>query len=539
MKLRKFSESILRRFIRKIILLSTIISLLFFLACEKKSSPPPPEAAKAPVDFSGTWYLRGLYGFMKIEQTSSAISITLVFNDNQPLGPYVANIDQNTAFIPSELSLLLTDVNNSVFSLSEDNETIHADMRVVNTNAFSNTNSTAIKNVIFAKKITVPEQVMAWDDLRNTRFANALQSFIQQAGYYPNNPYVLFGEIKCLLALNKANDALAVLKSLKSMQPPIEKDDFLKYALMVSETNIKSMISMNENRNAFADFMQAMSSFPDQNQTFPDEFIPIIQNSEELSFRLKRKYDDYFRPYTKSMNFLKTSSQKSDFIFLDLFGKMPDSQQSSILAKVFILQGKALEQRQLYNEAMIHYGNAIIIGQHLSKYRYGVKLMGIEYREYATECLNFLLNKKLQNPRDIEQFIQLVRVLISNDKPIVYNEYIKFDPPIGKLPDFYNGWIIEESIRTKLKLIEISAAAKLKRINTNRFPRSDNELIPEFLPQIYKDEFSGEPLKYYVDNEGSFIIYSVGPDKVDNKGKVIFDYKRGINSAGDIAYSQY
>jgi hypothetical protein len=43
------------------------------------------------------------------------------------------------------------------------------------------------------------------------------------------------------------------------------------------------------------------------------------------------------------------------------------------------------------------------------------------------------------------------------------------------------------------------------------------------------DLLSGEPLKYKVEPEGAYVMYSVGRNGVDDGGKVVFNTSGGVN----------
>ncbi len=64
---------------------------------------------------------------------------------------------------------------------------------------------------------------------------------------------------------------------------------------------------------------------------------------------------------------------------------------------------------------------------------------------------------------------------------------------------------------------------------TGRFPHSLRKLVPRYLPSIPEDPFNyDKPLIYRLNSKGeSFLLYSVGPDQVDNGGKPMKRYWKG------------
>jgi len=51
-------------------------------------------------------------------------------------------------------------------------------------------------------------------------------------------------------------------------------------------------------------------------------------------------------------------------------------------------------------------------------------------------------------------------------------------------------------------------------------PKKLDDLVPEFLESVPRDPFSGDraPLRYRVNSDGSWLVYSVGPDMNDDAG---------------------
>jgi hypothetical protein len=67
------------------------------------------------------------------------------------------------------------------------------------------------------------------------------------------------------------------------------------------------------------------------------------------------------------------------------------------------------------------------------------------------------------------------------------------------------------------------------RIDLGKYPAQLADLTPKYLKQPPVDLLSGEPLKYRVDAEGAYVMYSVGLNGVDDGGKVVFNRSGGVN----------
>lgn len=61
-------------------------------------------------------------------------------------------------------------------------------------------------------------------------------------------------------------------------------------------------------------------------------------------------------------------------------------------------------------------------------------------------------------------------------------------------------------------------AAERFRKATNRWPKDLTELTPSYLKEVPSDPFSDRPLRCMPTTDG-LVIYSVGEDGKDNKGK--------------------
>jgi hypothetical protein len=96
-----------------------------------------------------------------------------------------------------------------------------------------------------------------------------------------------------------------------------------------------------------------------------------------------------------------------------------------------------------------------------------------------------------------------------------------------KIPDFseYFGDLGLSAVVRKTILAEtarriVITAIALKRFQLKRgqWPDTLAELAPEFIPSVPIDPYDGKPLKYHPNSDGTFLLYSVGEDGVDNGG---------------------
>ncbi|HEV2949877.1 MAG TPA: hypothetical protein VGX70_21040 [Gemmataceae bacterium] len=73
--------------------------------------------------------------------------------------------------------------------------------------------------------------------------------------------------------------------------------------------------------------------------------------------------------------------------------------------------------------------------------------------------------------------------------------------------------------QAQLRAAIVALAVERFRREHGRWPNSLGELVPDKLPQVYIDPYDGKPLRYRRNKDG-VVIYSVGPDKIDDGGKL-------------------
>jgi hypothetical protein len=80
--------------------------------------------------------------------------------------------------------------------------------------------------------------------------------------------------------------------------------------------------------------------------------------------------------------------------------------------------------------------------------------------------------------------------------------------------------MIERAAQAEAQRRLIITALALEQFHTRHgmYPKSLAELSPEFLKGQLVDFMDGQPLRYQLDRDGHFLLYSVGLDGVDNGG---------------------
>jgi len=82
------------------------------------------------------------------------------------------------------------------------------------------------------------------------------------------------------------------------------------------------------------------------------------------------------------------------------------------------------------------------------------------------------------------------------------------------------------------QLTVTAIALKRFQLRQGNYPQDLNALVPEFLSSVPRDPVDGQPLRYRVNPDGTFLLYSVGEDGQDNGG----DPSPAANSKSFVAW---
>jgi len=92
---------------------------------------------------------------------------------------------------------------------------------------------------------------------------------------------------------------------------------------------------------------------------------------------------------------------------------------------------------------------------------------------------------------------------------------------------------------TRLRLIEMAAAARHRFVATGEFPKTSHEFAPLLPERLVEDPFANlrAPLRFRTDPaNGDLICYSVGPDGKDDQGRIATSPGTGGYTPGDIIF---
>ncbi len=110
----------------------------------------------------------------------------------------------------------------------------------------------------------------------------------------------------------------------------------------------------------------------------------------------------------------------------------------------------------------------------------------------------------------------LTTLIVQSTKRNGYDR-LRFPPPDSVITLAYT---IKKSTRAEIERALCITAIALKRysLRHGKLPDNLNALVPEFLSAVPVDYMDGKPLKYRLNTDGSFTLYSVGEDGLDDGG---------------------
>jgi hypothetical protein len=82
------------------------------------------------------------------------------------------------------------------------------------------------------------------------------------------------------------------------------------------------------------------------------------------------------------------------------------------------------------------------------------------------------------------------------------------------------------------RLIVTAIAIERFHLAKHSYPDSLSKLVPEFVTSTPKDFMDGESLRYHCTDGNRFLLYSVGPDCIDDHGTLLADANSGPYPAG-------
>ncbi len=109
------------------------------------------------------------------------------------------------------------------------------------------------------------------------------------------------------------------------------------------------------------------------------------------------------------------------------------------------------------------------------------------------------------------------------------------------LPNLLNLYQKSAVAQTGVDQTILACALERYRAVNGRFPETFGALVPQFIDKVPTDVCNGQPLKYRLEGDGRFILYSVGWNEKDDGGTVVLE--KGSQALdlnqGDWVWPQY
>ncbi|HOE64139.1 MAG TPA: hypothetical protein PKW18_04220 [Candidatus Sumerlaeota bacterium] len=166
-------------------------------------------------------------------------------------------------------------------------------------------------------------------------------------------------------------------------------------------------------------------------------------------------------------------------------------------------------------------------------------LINIAIKSVSCNGLQIYLLNACSSPDEIKEFYDMFRKLkdIDDETPIQFSLKRQM-PDLDYMPEeVKSSFIWEEmswaTIEAKSLLLLMAAAARYRFLTNGQFPKEAAEFAPLMKEGLPQDPFGNQPLKFIAEKE-PFTVYSIGPDKKDEKAAIAYDPTNGTTSAGDI-----
>ncbi len=153
----------------------------------------------------------------------------------------------------------------------------------------------------------------------------------------------------------------------------------------------------------------------------------------------------------------------------------------------------------------------------------------------ATNWLIYLRSLKYSKRQMVDNYLQFTDKQIAQvsqpwtgPQPDMSEADLPSDPLNRFMDPTYSGLRLTDcSDRAQNTLLETALALRAYRLEHGRYPDGIGEIVPRYLPQVPADPFgAGRPMKYRR-TTSSYLLYSVGPDAIDDGGQPIEKVARG------------
>ena len=275
-------------------------------------------------------------------------------------------------------------------------------------------------------------------------------------------------------------------------------------------------------------------------QILLDIFEPMITQAIEKNYfdktfyeamlrelLLVKDYENYLKDLLKSedefaltrMQNFKDDAQKKGVTNWEFFSEyIPRYQKQS--QKILQYQFNTIDTKseEIFNPKVEEFLGPID-EEELNKYAKELKDLSFE----ETKDGNFTYTKEA-----LEQYISIS----SRDEDLAIK--MGLVSMVRRTPRFIS---IYYSVAAKQNNILIATAIKLYQLNNGHLPEKLDDLLPKYLSAVPSDPFNHfQPVKY-VKKEKGYLLYSFGPDLVDQWGEKKYNSEKTGDNEGDIIFA--
>ncbi len=171
------------------------------------------------------------------------------------------------------------------------------------------------------------------------------------------------------------------------------------------------------------------------------------------------------------------------------------------------------------------------------------KLLGISQERVTADLADVYqcLVNLADRPYDVEHLQRFEDSVVPPVKP---GGLIRLDDPVGyiiaKLTVLSFTPIIVKYRRRAAELRATAVVLALRQYQQaeQHSPQTLQDLVPKYLSEVPVDPFDGKPLRYRVRTDGRWIVYSVGPNQLDENGEQPKGDPRKYTDPGDVIFCE-
>jgi hypothetical protein len=310
--------------------------------------------------------------------------------------------------------------------------------------------------------------------------------------------------------------------------------------LNISIQYAKAKLMSKKNQNAIDDYEEAIRQFPCRIPDF-SPFSGVLERGESINDYTAQKARKLLDPYKATFAVIK-DTYKKPFCHWPIDGALgsttfPNGDNYVTVAKLLLIRSKLECYRGRFDEAIEDARRVLQMGQHLNHGPLLMRLLGIKIEKMGIEAFLELV-QSLRTPDEADKVMAVLKEHLDHQDPYDYLSLVSYERV--EWPNVQKTFHTEAALRARVDLaplwmLRAAVASKKYYLTNNRqWPASITMLVPDYLKEAPIDPFGREPLNIYLFPSGGFRLYSIGPDRRDDKGDIPYDPARGLNSTGDI-----